>query len=169
MTYYGHRKEHREAALKARRNEVETLKTLKRYGKRNNFKALTKKGERFLELNDVLLCPKCGGHVWDVAKGHKLNKCWNCGLAFDSPEEEVELKREHFSNAPKKDINEGRTKLESIWFKGNVFSCNVDSTEMERKYAKKVKKPYAMETKEVNGVIYSRFYYKPIQPGEFWD
>ena len=30
-----------------------------------------------------LLCPRCKGPVWDVAKGHKLNKCWNCMLAFD--------------------------------------------------------------------------------------
>lgn len=28
-------------------------------------------------------CPKCGEPVWDVAFGHKLNKCWGCGIAFD--------------------------------------------------------------------------------------
>lgn len=29
-------------------------------------------------------CPNCGQPVWDVAFGHKLNKCWNCHLAFDN-------------------------------------------------------------------------------------
>lgn len=29
-------------------------------------------------------CPKCKSEIWDVAKGHKLNKCWSCGLSFDS-------------------------------------------------------------------------------------
>lgn len=29
-------------------------------------------------------CPECKQEVWDIAKGSKLNKCWNCGLAFDN-------------------------------------------------------------------------------------
>ena len=33
----------------------------------------------------VVVCPDCGEPVWDVAHGHKLNKCWGCGLAFDGP------------------------------------------------------------------------------------
>lgn len=33
-------------------------------------------------------CPKCGEDIWDYAKGSKLNKCWNCMLAFDSEQDE---------------------------------------------------------------------------------
>ena len=36
----------------------------------------------------VLHCPQCNAEVWDVAFASKLNKCWNCGLAFDSDSEE---------------------------------------------------------------------------------
>ena len=36
-------------------------------------------------------CPQCGEEIWDYAgggmTGAKLNKCWNCGTAFDAPEE----------------------------------------------------------------------------------
>lgn len=32
-------------------------------------------------------CPQCNEEVWDTANGYKLNKCWNCMLAFDSVEE----------------------------------------------------------------------------------
>lgn len=28
-------------------------------------------------------CPRCNHVVWDLAHGHKLNKCWTCMLAFD--------------------------------------------------------------------------------------
>ena len=31
-----------------------------------------------------IYCPECKESVWDVAKDNKLNKCWNCGLAFCS-------------------------------------------------------------------------------------
>lgn len=41
-------------------------------------------------------CPKCGENIWDYAgggmTGAKLNKCWNCGTAFDSPEAEAAVK-----------------------------------------------------------------------------
>jgi hypothetical protein len=33
-------------------------------------------------------CPKCDEKIWDIAKGYKLNKCWNCMLAFDTINEE---------------------------------------------------------------------------------
>lgn len=41
----------------------------------------------------TVICPECGGEVWDVARGHKLHKCWNDhpgvggagSLAFDTP------------------------------------------------------------------------------------
>ena len=37
-----------------------------------------------------LHCPKCNFGIWDFSKGHKLNKCHDCGLAFDSIEDETE-------------------------------------------------------------------------------
>lgn len=44
------------------------------------------------EKESALKCPKCNEDIWDVAgggmTGAKLNKCWNCGTAFDSPEME---------------------------------------------------------------------------------
>lgn len=40
------------------------------------------------EEEDGLRCPACNEVVWDVAFGYKLNKCWNCMLAFDGPWEE---------------------------------------------------------------------------------
>jgi transcription elongation factor Elf1 len=34
-------------------------------------------------------CPRCGEQVWDTATvDQRLNKCWGCGLRFDSEEEE---------------------------------------------------------------------------------
>lgn len=35
---------------------------------------------------EKVICPKCNGEVWDTAFGYKLNKCWDCMLAFDSAE-----------------------------------------------------------------------------------
>lgn len=33
-------------------------------------------------------CPKCNAEVWDVATvDQHLNKCWECGLRFDSEED----------------------------------------------------------------------------------
>lgn len=32
----------------------------------------------------TMKCPKCKKPIWDFARGSKLNKCWNCGLAFDN-------------------------------------------------------------------------------------
>ena len=34
-------------------------------------------------------CPQCYFEIWDYAKGHKLNKCHDCGLVFDSMEDEA--------------------------------------------------------------------------------
>ncbi len=30
-----------------------------------------------------IYCPRCKEEIWDRASGSKLNKCWNCMLAFD--------------------------------------------------------------------------------------
>jgi len=38
------------------------------------------------ETAQQLLCPDCNEPIWDFAFGSKLNKCWNCGLAFDCDE-----------------------------------------------------------------------------------
>lgn len=42
--------------------------------------------------DDAITCPECREPVWDTARGHKLNKCWNAEghadggtLAFDGP------------------------------------------------------------------------------------
>jgi hypothetical protein len=32
----------------------------------------------------ALHCPRCCEEVWDGPRGHKLAKCWSCGLAFDT-------------------------------------------------------------------------------------
>lgn len=58
------------------------------------------------------------------------------------------------------------------WFEGNVFSIGFSNERMERakiRYGSNVLKPTALETKKRKGKIYSRFYHKPIEPGEFWD
>lgn len=31
----------------------------------------------------VPLCPRCETVIWDRAHGHKLHKCWDCGIAYD--------------------------------------------------------------------------------------
>lgn len=45
-----------------------------------------------MDTTTRVACPECGEAVWDVAKGHKLHKCWNGEghasgdpLAFDTP------------------------------------------------------------------------------------
>ena len=40
------------------------------------------------ETKTIVRCPRCGEPIWDVAKNSKLNKCWNCMLAFDSMEDD---------------------------------------------------------------------------------
>jgi hypothetical protein len=45
-----------------------------------------------LKAWDGLKCPRCGSDHVQPAHGHRLNKCLNfgeCGIAFDSPEEEL--------------------------------------------------------------------------------
>ncbi len=32
----------------------------------------------------ILRCPECNSEVWDMPHGHKLAKCWECGIAFDT-------------------------------------------------------------------------------------
>ena len=35
----------------------------------------------------MIKCPGCGKLVWDIAtQDQRLNKCWECGLRFDSPD-----------------------------------------------------------------------------------
>ena len=60
-------------------------------------------------------------------------------------------------------------KLYGQWFKGDVYSMRLKEFQKIKKYDKGIKKPTALETKEIKGIVYSRFYYKPQQPGEFWD
>ena len=54
------------------------------------------------------------------------------------------------------------------WFPGNAFLVSFDLSKY-MKYAEGVDKPTALETKVINGKVYSRFYHKPLYPGEFWD
>lgn len=35
-----------------------------------------------------LKCPHCGKEIWDLPFGSKLAKCWGCGLAFDTMDDE---------------------------------------------------------------------------------
>jgi len=46
-------------------------------------------GEVLFEgLERSLTCPRCGSPVWDQASpDQRLNKCWECGLRFDSQED----------------------------------------------------------------------------------
>lgn len=44
------------------------------------------------ECRESIRCPECAEEVWDVARGHRLHKCWNseghkhgAPLAFDAP------------------------------------------------------------------------------------
>jgi hypothetical protein len=57
----------------------------------DNFFAVADKLLRINESKKVahkVTCPKCGKEVWDVAKvGQSLNKCWGCGLRFETDEE----------------------------------------------------------------------------------
>ena len=34
---------------------------------------------------EKIKCPRCNNPIWDIARGHKLNKCHKCNLAFDGP------------------------------------------------------------------------------------
>ena len=55
------------------------------------------------------------------------------------------------------------------WFKGDFYSFSSAKMREARKYEKGVKKPTAVETKTRGGKTYSRFYHKPLRPGENWD
>ena len=35
-------------------------------------------------MSRQLYCPCCREPVWDGPYGHKLAKCWGCGIAFDT-------------------------------------------------------------------------------------
>ncbi len=60
-------------------------------------------------------------------------------------------------------------KLSSKWFKGDFWAMSVKQIVASYKHKKGVKKPVAVERKMIKGKWYSRYYYKPMQPGEFWD
>lgn len=49
---------------------------------------MTKKQRTETSTDQGIKCPKCHEPIWDYAFGHKLNKCWECGLAFDGPFED---------------------------------------------------------------------------------
>mgnify|MGYP001610293297 FL=1 len=80
-----------EKKVQGEKGESQTEKTLRNHGfvpenltanDGSQFVGWSKeKGER--QKGESIKCPDCNGDVWDVAKGHKLNKCHNCGLAFD--------------------------------------------------------------------------------------
>jgi len=82
---------------------------------------------------------------------------------------------EHYNNDKQDETGYKRdyeTKLNSKWFKGDVFSGSFSSERLEKariKYEKDIKKPTACRTKLVKGVTYSQFYFKPIEQGEFSD
>ena len=42
-------------------------------------------------MKNKIHCPECESEIWDVAFANKLNKCWGCGLAFDSDELDADL------------------------------------------------------------------------------
>lgn len=62
-----------------------------------------------------------------------------------------------------------RTVKYGKWFRGNIYAMSSDQIAKSKKYSKGVKKPTALETKKIKGRTYSRYYYKPLKPGEFWD
>lgn len=67
-------------------------------------------------------------------------------------------------------LNVAQEKESSEWFKGNFYLFSADKMrQYSKKYGKGVKKPTAVETKELNGEPFSRIYFKPIQAGENWD
>lgn len=43
----------------------------------------------------VWVCPGCGSPIWDNPEGHKLAKCWDCNLAFDTMFDTDEEAQEH--------------------------------------------------------------------------
>ena len=60
-------------------------------------------------------------------------------------------------------------KKRSKWFEGNVFSMSSrEFAKMRARYEIGVKKPTALETTTRKGKTYSRFYYKPVEPGELY-
>lgn len=64
-------------------------------------------------------------------------------------------------------MREKKEKLYGVWFKGNAFSMPLAEFKKIDKYEAGVKKPTALMTNKSK--TKTRFYYKPIQAGEFWD
>jgi type III secretion system FlhB-like substrate exporter len=86
-------------------------------------------------------CPKCNEDIWDVdgggMTGAKLNKCWNCGTAFDSPEEsEIEAAKTEFVKCPNCDSIAARKVGDRV----TCVTCDYDS---EKKVASKKTAAYA--------------------------
>jgi len=57
-------------------------------------------------------------------------------------------------------------KMESKWFKGDVYAMPLKDFLETKKYEKGLKKPLALRTKVVNGQVYSQYYNKDVQPNE---
>lgn len=52
------------------------------------------------------------------------------------------------------------------WFSGNIYKMSSKQMVRTRKYGEDVIKPHALETKVMKGKEYSRYYHKPLYPGE---
>lgn len=44
--------------------------------------------DKLAKLDREIKCPRCSEPVWDMPHGHKLAKCWGCGLAFDTMDDD---------------------------------------------------------------------------------
>lgn len=92
-------------------------------------------------------CPDCGSDIWDVAKGHKLNKCWNCGLAFDnesvSEDKDASLKTADASLSDEQEIRFERAvdRLDKKLMKGEIHQEEYDA-----EYAKLKKEMFPKES-----------------------
>lgn len=83
------RLEHLRQELRAERisyGEIVELQSLRQHIDPEDVELLEAAGVP--ESKRGLRCPQCNELIWDFAFASKLNKCWNCGLAFDSPEED---------------------------------------------------------------------------------
>jgi hypothetical protein len=59
-------------------------------------------------------------------------------------------------------------KKKGKWFEGDVFSMPSNTFTATRKFEKGVMKPTALETKIIRGKVFSRYYHKPVKPGELY-
>ena len=59
-----------------------------------------------------------------------------------------------------------RLKLKGPWFKGNFAKFSIKQRFAKAPLTSGLKEPLSVETKKVGPGFKSRFYHKPIQPGE---